>query len=734
MLRPRATVLLWAGVLVAAIFGIARLEIDTSTASFLDRTDPAWQVYQRSTALFGGDEFIVVGLDADRPYDREVLEDLLTISRQLKGVSGVRRIDSLATVPLIRSKADGSLEMSAAVASGVPSLPGEMDELIGTIRADAIAPGALVSLDERLFAINVVLDRDIDANRAQTISEIYSILDGRRVLMSGVPVFRTAVNDKTRSEVLFFVPATVGVIALVLVASFRGITAVVLPIGIGTIGSSVALGAMGALGVKLSLSTMILPSVLLALGCAYTMHGLTAIKGSRDPLEPADAFVHVARPIALSGLTTIIGFLAMATVRISAIRELATYGALGVLAITVASVTLVPAVLTQQRGVSLRSGLDHWVRNPLRDWLVTVVVRHRVWVIGTWLVGLVGVGVGIAQLQISTDIIRWFPDGTVVRSDYEEIRRRLSGITPVNVLVEAADDESVVRSDMVAVIGALSDDLGRLPEVGKAISVADPLRQLNQVFSRDSSAGFPKDDASIEQYLLLLESVEYLRDVVTSDHSSANILLRMNNNSSSEIVALGAWVDDWWRQRGASGFTVATTGIMYEFGRAEEEIAYGQIRGLLFALAAIGCVLLALLRRPLVALIALLPNAIPVAMAFGCMGLVGIPLDAATVCLGSLALGIAIDDTIHVVTGYSDERGRGTTPVAALKVCLNNVLPALVLTTVAIGVGFGVLAFSEFTLIRNLGLVTAVLVSLCLLADLTLLPALLVREGPSRGV
>ena len=173
---------------------------------------------------------------------------------------------------------------------------------------------------------------------------------------------------------------------------------------------------------------------------------------------------------------------------------------------------------------------------------------------------------------------------------------------------------------------------------------------------------------------------------------------------------------------------------MYEFGRAEEEIAYGQIRGLLFALTAIGCVLLALLRRPMVALISLLPNAIPVAMAFGCMGLVGIPLDAATVCLGSLALGIAIDDTIHVVTGYRDERAGGAEPIPALEACLARVLPALVLTTVAVGGGVGVLAFSGFTLIRNLGLVTAVLVSLCLLADLTLLPALLVREGRSRGV
>jgi predicted RND superfamily exporter protein len=109
------------------------------------------------------------------------------------------------------------------------------------------------------------------------------------------------------------------------------------------------------------------------------------------------------------------------------------------------------------------------------------------------------------------------------------------------------------------------------------------------------------------------------------------------------------------------------------------------------------------------------------------MGLVGIALDAATVCMGSLALGIAVDDTIHVATGYRDGLERGSKPVEALDRCFERVLPPLVFTTVAIAAGFAVLGLSEFSLIRNLGLVTSALVGLCLLADVTLLPALLLR-------
>ena len=110
----------------------------------------------------------------------------------------------------------------------------------------------------------------------------------------------------------------------------------------------------------------------------------------------------------------------------------------------------------------------------------------------------------------------------------------------------------------------------------------------------------------------------------------------------------------------------------------------------------------------------------------------GIPLDAATVCLGSFALGIAVDDTIHVATAFQDGRRVGLDGREALDRCFQRVLPALVLTTITIAVGFGVLGLSEFTLIRNLGLMTVAVVVVCLLADVLLLPALLLASRKAR--
>jgi hypothetical protein len=123
--------------------------------------------------------------------------------------------------------------------------------------------------------------------------------------------------------------------------------------------------------------------------------------------------------------------------------------------------------------------------------------------------------------------------------------------------------------------------------------------------------------------------------------------------------------------------------------------------------------------------IALVPNAMPIVMVFGFMGLIGVPLDAGTVVVGSLALGIAVDDTMHLVTAFSDGLRSGVDVPTSLDRAIRRVAHPMTLTTFAVGLGFGLLGFSQFTITRNLGLLVAGTMGVCLLADLILLPALL---------
>ncbi|MEE3330715.1 MAG: MMPL family transporter [Myxococcota bacterium] len=721
--HPFRVLALWCVALLGFSAGLGVLRIDTSTSSFLDRTGPQWAAYQRSLEEYQGDEFIVVAVESpsDAPWDPGTIADVIRLSRKLERIDSVRRVDSIATVPLIRLEG-GDVALNSVVDEDLPASDEGWQQLIERWKNDRIWRHSLISEDGRTFALNLLLDERIDADRAATVEAVRRAAAGLPTRITGVPVFRTAVNEQTRSEMLIFAPLTVLLLGLVVALFVPSAAGVLAPLLVGGVAAGSALGVMGALGVSVSLSTAILPSTLLALGSAYAMHMVTA---------PPGLYPSLARPIALSGLTTAIGFIAMATTRVEAIRELATYGALGVFIATLASLTLAPAILSLAPVGEGRGKLNDWLRQGLRRWLVGLLVRRRAALFAVWGAALIAAAVGIARLQIATDIILWFPHGSEIRDDYEAIRDRLSGITPVNILIESKGNsgEVVTEPRVLAAIDRLSEELEQLPLVGKSLSVADPLRLVHSAFSGDELDRLPSSRSEIEQYLVLLGGVDRIDDLLSFDYSHANILLRIDDNSSREIVELGSWVEDWWSRNGVPSHRVTTTGIMYEFGRSEEAIAYGQIRGLALASAVIALILFAVLRSPWVAFSSLVANLVPLAVGFGALGLAGVTLDAATVCLGSMALGIAVDDTIHVATTYREGREGGRSRQEALVSTLERVLPALVLTTLAICVGFLVLAGSGFTLIRNVGLVTPFLVSLCLLADLTLLPLLLLRRA-----
>jgi len=731
--RPGLVLVVWVALAAAATPGVLRLGFETTPSSFLDTLSPPWAFYQSSLDRFGGDEIVVVALEGEGPWDPAALSDVVRITRRLERLPEVRRVDSLATVPIVRARPDGTLDLAPALPGGEEVGPAAARAAREAVRGDRLVPDSLVSADGRTLAVNVLLEADVDDPGAVVEAAYAALADlrGGRGWVSGVPVYEHRVGIATRRELLTFVPATLALIALLLLAVFRAPVALAAPAASSGIGTWIVLGVMGTLGEPITMTGMVLPSVLLALGSAYVMHVLVAARGRREPAELARAVADVAPPIALSGLTTAVGFFAIMTIRIDAIRALGAYGGLGVLVVLAASLTLAPALLRWRPLPASGAGLDRWLRERGVPRLMDLVDRRRRHVIATWVVLLAATAVGLVRLHVETDAVRWWPPGSEMRNHYDAIRDRLSGISPMNVVIDSRDGGRVIAPEVLSRVDALQQHLAAHPDVGKAVSIADPLRQMHGGFDDDPSQPLPAGEDLVAQYLLLLESVEPVHDAITRDRRSANVLLRLDDNGSRRLLDVAHAAESWWEVHGAEGFQARATGIMYEFARSEEAIAWGQIRGLSVALLAIGAILLLLFRIPSVAAIALVPNLAALGMIYGVMGWADVPLDGGTVCMGSLALGIAVDDTIHVVAGFRDRRRAGAAARAALADTFERVLPALVYTTVTIAAGFAVLGLSEFLLTRNLGLVTTFVVVICLVADTTLLPSVLLAERPT---
>jgi len=372
VLHPRVTLLVWMCVAVVATPGVMLIKIETSTDSVLDQHSEAWSYYRSSQRRFGGDEILTILIEGDAPFDRAALEDVRGLTRQLEQVEGVRRVDSLASVPLVWSEPGGELHLDPGLNSGLASDPQGWASFEARVRRDRIAPRSLISADEKAFAINVILEQGAEAEYARVFSEIDRVLGGRSAWVSGVPVFRTQADLRTRAELLTFIPLTLLCAAVVLFAMFRSIVAVVVPLVTSATACWVVLGTMGGAGVPITIATVLLPSIILALSCAYAMHMLSAGRGCRTRVELAGALDPIALPVALSGLTTSVGFVAISAVRIDAIEAVGTYGALGVLVITASTLTALPALL------ALAPIPHRGYRNKKRQPILSGQYRHQV--------------------------------------------------------------------------------------------------------------------------------------------------------------------------------------------------------------------------------------------------------------------------------------------------------------------------------------------------------------------
>jgi predicted RND superfamily exporter protein len=722
--HPRRTLFCWIIALTAVSAGLFQLKIDTTTDSVLNTGTDGWSFYQHSQDLFGGDQIVVVALPGDRAFDGALLSEIYQLTQEFEKLDGVRRVDSVSTVPVVQGGPDGSLNLEPAL-----TLPVDSREVARRLHNDRIAPRSLISDDGRVGAINVLIDRDY-ADYAGIVGATRAAVGDREAWISGVPVFRSTASARTRKEILLFVPITVAAIALLMTFAYRSARMTVIALAVGAAGSWIVVSMMGFAGAPLSLVTMLLPSVMLALGCAYSIHMLSAARAGGTDLEAR--LGQVALPVALSSLTTSIGFSAIGTIQIEEVRYVGGFGALGAASLGFAALTLAPALLKLWDAPSA-SPRESMVEKYVRDKIIRIAVEYRGRVLAGWVIVLAFLCVGILRIDVVTDPTQWFPRGSEVRDSYDAIGAKLSGISPVNIVIQSQSGDSVIDALPLAAIDELTEYLESLTYVGKATSIRDPLRQIHGGFLNDSSAPLPLAPNLAEQYLLLLESVDQIGDLVTGDRQAANVLLRVNDNGSEALLEIERLASEWWSKNGTAGFTQRTTGIMYEFARAEDEIAYGQLRGLLLALGVIGLIMLGALGNLQMALLSMVPNIVPTVMVFGFMGWLGIPLDAGTVVIGSLALGIAVDDTIHLVNGFHERIEAGAESPVALNDAISHILHPVVLTTASIGLGFGLIGFSGFVLTRNVGLLLSGVTVVCLIADLVLLPALLMTLQRSKS-
>ena len=728
VVRLRLPILIVTALLTAVLgYFLKDTRINADVFSYLPGSDPAVQLNRYIGEQYAGTQLAVVGLEARDVFAPATLRTVHRLTAALEAVDGVDWVTSLANVLDIR-KVEDDLQIS-------PLLEAGEEGLREYTLAKPMYRGRLVSADGRVTILACRLREDADAG--DTARQIRAAVGGlgieEKLYFAGLPFQVAEITRLVSRDVLVLVPIAAALILLALALSFRSLRGVLLPLSAVLISTIWTLGIMNLFHVSFSIITNVIPVVLLATGSAYGIHVVSAFGETAPPGESSPpgesrrerasrSLGLVALPVLLAGLTTMAGFLSFVFGSyLTMIREFGIFSSLGVGLALVVSLTFVPAVLS-------------YLPPPAAERLATSVagagarvferfgafVRRRAKIILA--VGGAAAAVAIAFLPMvrrEVDVLSYFSRRTEIRQAERMMKADFGGSTTVQVLVEGDVQDPRVLAEMKRLEGFLQSR----PGVANVHSAVELLEEMS--FALVDRRELPETREQAASLFFLLEGEPVLDQLVRPDRQEALIQGTLGNLDYRQLRALIQDTEKYIASlgEGPCGFRLSGTAVIYS--RLDSALASSQLWSLLAAVAFMFLCNLLLVRSLAGALIGLVPVTFTLFVLFGVMGAAGIPLDVATVLLGSISMGLGIDYTVHFLSRYRHELGRGSDRRSALQATLNTTGRAILINVVTVSVGFLSLLLGNLVPLRNFGLLIVVTMASSGVGALSLLPSIL---------
>jgi predicted RND superfamily exporter protein len=349
------------------------------------------------------------------------------------------------------------------------------------------------------------------------------------------------------------------------------------------------------------------------------------------------------------------------------------------------------------------------------------------------LVGVVAI-VGVAQLRFSQDHLNWFPERDPIRRATDLVDSAFAGAMTAEVLVDGRREGGVYEPEFLERVSRAADHVETLRRggiaVGKAISIVDIVEETHQAL-HDNNPGhrvIPRTRDAVAQELLLFESAgtEDILEFTDASYRQARISLRVTH---ADALAYGPFLERLesdLRSIFEGGVQIELTGLMTLLTEGLAAIVTSTVRSYAFALAAILPTMLILIGNRQRGLLSLIPNLLPVLLVLGVMGWTGIAIDASSLMVGGIILGLAVDDTIHFFHAYERAYRQSGDVRWAIERTLDTTGAAIVTTSLVLSAGFMSFGVAYMTNVWTLGFLLAFAAVAALLADLVLVPALLV--------
>jgi uncharacterized protein len=601
----------------------------------------------------------------------------------------------------------------------------------------------LVSPDSKFAGVNVTIQlpgkaldevpKTITFARElkQRMLEKYPDIEIRLV---GLAVMNNAFPEASLDDVTHLYPLALGFIILTLFILLRGFSGTIATFIMIFMSIMTAMGLAGWAGMLLSPPVMSAPIMILTMAVADAVHLLVTMRhelaiGLDKNKSITESMRINFRPIFVTSLTTVLGFLSLNFSDVPPFHDLGNIAAMGVAVAFIFSVTFLPAVVSILPATGKHEVAGKQMMTRFGEF---VIARQKMLLIGN-LVVILGLAAVVPLNELNDQFVNYFDESIEFRRDSDYAAENLTGVYYIDYALGTGESGGISDPQYLADVARFSQYLRSRPEVIHVQTITDTFKRLNKNMHGDDPAWYrlPEERNLAAQYLLLYEmSLPYgldLNNQIDVDKSATKIAVTLKTLTSNEVIAFDDAAIQWLKENtpAIKPYTGSPTIMFAHLGKRN---ITSMLEGTTLALVLISAVLIFFLGSIKYGFISLLPNLTPALAAFGIWGItvgqVGIGLSIVT----GMTLGIVVDDTVHFLSKYlRARREKGLNAEDAVRYAFNNVGLALVVTSVVLVAGFMIMAQSHFYLNSSMGLLTSVVITLALIIDLTLLPPLLIK-------
>ncbi len=708
-----------------AFFSENHLRVDFSLEQMFPNNDPQRVIYEKFREEFSREDNIALLTYSGIPIlEKSTMEELWDLTESLEFIDGVESVLSLANIQ------DGDYFNT------------EFDDSLWNMKVNdvlnhPIYTNLLISKQGDVGAIIINLNDDVkDQLSRQKVIDAFDDIKSNynwEWHEAGIPVLRTRYVELVSRERAIFFPISFAVVTLILFFVFRQKRGVLLPLAAISVGLVWISGLMAMLGITINVVSYLTFNLLMIIGCSNAIHlmikyheGLSLGLGRRGSLDRV--ITEIGGALFLTSFTTAIGFFSLMMTNIRITQEFGFIVGVGVVVMFILTIIILPILLSflplpKEKNIKrLVEGEEFKAAERLNDWSR---LHPKFVLLVTILIFICSV-VGLYRVNYNISILDDLKPENSLFDSIQYVETHLGGTLPLEIVIDTQEEGGIYNSIFLTKVDEFKHQVLTIDDIGGAIAISDYVKLINEEIG-SGEREIPLSDNEVESFI---HSFEDISSLVNDDFSKTRLSFRVKNINSETADIIAQKINTIFNNIFEDSTSITITGSTLLALHTSKHLVKSLTTSFVLAFLIIFVSMIFLFKSVRLSILSVLPTIIPLMAAGGIMGFLGIKLRPSTAMTFSIALGIAVDDTIHFLARFRQEYIKDNNISSAVTKTLLTTGKAIISTTIILSLGFVVMVFSEFVPNHEFGILATIVLLIALAGSMVLLPVLINYLNP----